>query len=135
MVRASVVHAIDGQNCTNGLCWTGRGVGQAHPAADRLHESRRCGPDLGFVLDVGQVDRGEPHRGGADPHGRCADVALPEVAGVDDPAVLDLDVRPQLVGLAEPVGRSERLEVFELVRRRLVVVGDAKSRTGASTGP
>ena len=28
MVRASVVHAIDGQNCTNGLWRTGRGVGK-----------------------------------------------------------------------------------------------------------
>ena len=89
---------------------------QAHPAADGLDEARRRLADLRLVLDVGKVDGREAHRRRPDAHGRRADMALAEVAGVHDPAVLDLDERPQLVGLAEPVGRAEVLEVLELVR-------------------
>jgi hypothetical protein len=68
----------------------------------------------------------EPDGGRADTDGRSADVALPQVPGVDDPAVLDLDERPQLVGLAEAIRRPEVLEVLEDVGRWLVVVGDAQ---------
>ena len=82
----------------------------------------------------GQLDGREPHRGGPDLDRRRADVALAEMPGVHDPAVVDLDERPQLVGLAEPVARPERLEIVEPVRRRLVVMGEPESRTGAWTG-
>jgi hypothetical protein len=40
-------------------------------------------------------------------------------------AVVELDPRPQFVRLAEGVRLTKRLEVLELVRRRVVVVGDA----------
>jgi hypothetical protein len=69
------------------------------------------------VLDVRQVDRRESHGRRADADRRGADVTLPEVAGVHDPAVVDLDERPQLVRLAEPIGRPELLEVLERVGR------------------
>ena len=49
----------------------------------------------------------------------------PEVAVADDPSVLDLDERPELVRLAEPIRPAKLLEVVELVGRRLVVVGHA----------
>jgi hypothetical protein len=43
----------------------------------------------------------------------------------DDPSVLDVDVRPELVRLAKPIRPAKLLEVLELIGRRLVVVGDA----------
>ena len=74
------------------------------------------------------MDGGEPDRRRSEAHGRGADRAAAEVAAVDDPAVLDLDERPQLVGLAEAVGPAQLLEVArsDLVGWRLVVVGDAE---------
>ena len=53
-------------------------------------------------------------------------MALAEVAGVHDAAVLDLDEGAQLVRLAELVARSQLLEIVEVIRRRVVVVGDAE---------
>ena len=52
-------------------------------------------------------------------------MASPELAVADDLAVLDVDVRTQLVRLAEGVGLDERAEVLDRVRRGIVVVGDA----------
>jgi hypothetical protein len=72
------------------------------------------------------VDGRETNGGGAHADGRGADVAAPKVPGVHDPTVLDLDERPELVRLAEPIRRPELLEVGQGVRRRLVVVGDAQ---------
>ena len=98
---------------------------EAHPATDRLHEAGRRAVDLRLGPDVGQLDRGEAKRGWPDFHGRRADVALAQMPDVQDPAVLDLDERTQLVRLAEAVARSELLEIDEAIGWRLVVVGDA----------
>src|SRR5207247_8638231 len=72
------------------------------------------------------MDGSEADRGRAEPHGRRPDVSAAEIPLVDDPAVLDVDERPQLVGFPEAIGLAERLEVVDLCRWRLVVVGDAK---------
>ena len=108
---------------------------EAHPAADGLHEAGRRAVDLRLGPDVGQLYRGEAERGRPDLHGRRADVALAEMAGVDDSAVLDLDERAQLVRFAEAVARPELLEIIEMIGRRLVVVGDTEPGTGPSMGP
>ena len=125
IVRARVVHAIDGQNWTNGLCGTGRGVGRPIRPPTVCTKRADEPSTSGSGLDVGQLDRGEAQRGRPDLHGRRADVALAEMPGVHDPAVLDLDERAQLVRLAEAVARSELLEIDEAIGRRFVVVGDA----------
>ncbi len=62
------------------------------------------------------MNGGEPDGSRADADGRGPDVALAEMAGADDAAVLDLDERPQLVRFAEPIRRPELLEVLEDVR-------------------
>src|SRR5438477_4348523 len=54
-----------------------------------------------------------------------ADMAAAGVAVERRLAVVELDPCTQLVRLAEGVRLAKSLEVFELVRRRLVVVGDA----------
>ena len=64
----------------------------------------------------GSWTAGKAQRGRPDLDGRRADVALAEMAGVDDPAVLDLDERAQLVRLAEAVARAELLEIIEIGR-------------------
>lgn len=56
------------------------------------------------------MDRGKPQRRGANLDGRRADVALAKVAGVHDPAILDLDECAELVCLAEAVARAELVE-------------------------
>ena len=72
----------------------------------------------------GRWTAGKPDRRGADANRRGPDVALAEVTVGLDPAVLDLDVGAQLVRLPEAIGATELLEIHELVRRRVVVVGD-----------
>src|SRR4026207_1839529 len=52
-----------------------------------------------------------------------ADPALPELAVVDDLAVVDLDPGLELVRLAEHVVLLQRLKVVDAVGRRVVVVG------------
>ena len=93
---------------------------EAHPAADRLDETNGRGADLRLVLDVRQMDGWEPQGRRADPDGRRSDVALPEMTGPHDPAVLDLDERPQLVRFAKAVARPEQLEILQPIWRRLV---------------
>src|SRR4030095_11611069 len=83
----------------------------AHPSADRLDEASRRGGYLGLLLDVRHLDRREPDSGGADANRGLADVALAEITGRHDAAVLDVDVGPQLVRLAEPAPRPQRLDV------------------------
>jgi hypothetical protein len=53
-------------------------------------------------------------------------VALSEVAMSDDPAILDFDECAKLIRLSEPIASTKFLEVVELVRRRLVLMGDAQ---------
>src|SRR4029079_16482977 len=95
----------------------------AHPAADRLHEPRRRRRYLRLLLDVWHLHRWEPDRRRTDAHGRLADVPLAQVAGRDDPPFLDIDVSAQLVGLAEPIARPQRIEIIDMIGWRLVVVG------------
>ena len=82
IVRASVVHAIDGQNWTNGLCGTGRGVGR--PIRPPMVWTKRTdeGPTSGCGLDIRQLHRRKAQGGRPDPDRRRADVALAQVAGV-----------------------------------------------------
>jgi hypothetical protein len=48
------------------------------------------------------------------------------VSAPDDPPVLDLDPCPELVAEPESVSGAKRLEVFQDLRRWLVVVGHAE---------
>ena len=84
------------------LCGTGRGVGRPMRPPTVWTKWARSAVISGRAGCRAGARR-EPHRGRPDADGRRADEAPPEVAGADDPAVLDLDVRPQLVGDAEPV--------------------------------
>ena len=97
---------------------------QAHPSAHRLDETDGRGTDLRVGPDIRQVHGRKPDGGRADADRRRADVPLPQVAVPDDPSILDLDERPKLVGLAEPIGLPKLLEILEVVGRGLVVVGD-----------
>jgi hypothetical protein len=50
------------------------------------------------------------------------------VAVVDHPAILDLDPSLEVVGLTEPVGIAQTLEIalLQTVRRRIIVATDAE---------
>jgi hypothetical protein len=50
------------------------------------------------------------------------------MAIVDHPAILDLDPSLEVVGLSEPVGTAQSLEIalLQRVRRRLIVAADAE---------
>ena len=63
------------------------------------------------------MDRRKTDGGRTDTDGRGADVSLAEVAVPDDASVLDLDERPELVRLAEPVRSAQLLEVIQVVGR------------------
>ena len=122
-VRARVVQAIDGQNCTNGLWRHGPRCRQAHPSAHGLDEADRRRRHLGFRPDVRQVHRREADRARADADGRRADVALAQVAVADDPAIFHVDEGSKLVRLPEPIGTAKLLEILDPIGRGLVVVG------------
>ena len=112
---------------------------QAHPAADRLHEAGRRGADLGLGWMSGRWTAGKRSAAGPTRTVVAPMWPWPRWPAFDDPAVFDLDERPQLVRLAEAVGRPELLEVLEALGRRFVVVGDAQlerdlRRTGDGFG-
>src|SRR5829696_264575 len=79
----------------------------AHAAADRLDEPHGRRTDLGLLLDVRQVNGRESDGRGSDPDGGRADFPATEVAVADDPAVLHIDIGPQLVGLPKPVSLAK----------------------------
>ena len=124
IVSSSVDHAIEGQNWTNGRRFTGRGVGMPIRPPTVWTNRTEFGPTSGAFWMSGRWTAANRIAAGPEPNGRRTDAAPAEVALPDDPAVLDLDVRSELVGLAEAVGGAERLEVVDAVGRWLVVVGD-----------
>ena len=71
------------------------------------------------------MDRRKTDGGRTDADGRRADVPLAQVALPDDPSVLDLDERPELVGLAEPVRSAQLFKIVQVVGGWRVVMGDA----------
>ena len=96
---------------------------ETHPTSDGLDEPDRRWSDLRVLLDIRHVHGRKADRSGPDPHGCRANVSAAEIAVADDPAILDIDERPELVGFAETVGLAQVLEVDEPIRWRLVVVG------------
>ena len=101
------------------------GGGHTGAAAGGLHEPGPLVAHLGFALDVGHREGGEVVAQTLSlPHDGRADHATARVAHVDDgPTAVDLDPGPQLVGEPKAVFFVQRLEIVDVVRGRVVVVG------------
>ena len=113
-VDAEVRLAAHASRCRHSRSAT-RGLLEAHPAV----------ADLGLVLDRGQRDRGDAELSRAELEASDSDVSAAQVTVARDLAVVtDLDERPQLVRLAD-ASASQRVEILDHVRRRVVVVDDA----------
>ena len=99
----------EGQNWTNGLCGTGRGVGR--PIRPPMVCTNRADdlPTSGSDWMSGNWTA-EKRIAAATLTVVAPTCTLAEVAGADDPPALHLDERPKLVGLAEAVARPEFLE-------------------------
>jgi hypothetical protein len=112
-------------------------------AAGRLLELDPAVADLGLrlkqrVLDGCKSELALPELDPGNP-----DVAAAGIAVERRLAVLELDPRAQFVRLAEGVRLAKRLEILQLVGRRVVVVGDphlerelrhARDRLGRNPG-
>ena len=126
MVSASVVHTVGALELHERRVLHPPRRGQAGAAAGGLHEARpRCRDDLGLVADVGERDRLERGAELGEAHGGGAHEPAARVAGVDDPAVLDLDPGREVVGEAERARRRASASRSSMhVGRRVVVVGE-----------
>ncbi len=100
------------------------GRGRTGLATRGLGERDRTRGLLGLLAQVRERGRGERHVVRPELQGGRADAAAAGVAVVDDLVVDDVDPGPQLVREPELVTRLEDGEVLDLVRRRVVVVGD-----------
>jgi len=104
------------------LAWRG----QAGPAADGLGEAHPAIALLRIPAQSGQQRVLERVPQGAQPDGGVPDQAATAVAAAIDLAPrADLDPAAQEVGEPEFVTRPQRLEVVDLIRRRIVVVGES----------
>lgn len=100
-------------------------------AARGLGEANTTGLDHWRRGNVGQGDAGEGQPARQQPdRGRFEPAASRHPLG-DDLAGLDLDPAVKLVGEPDGVGGKQRLDVRQLIRRRLVVVGDAHAERQA----
>jgi hypothetical protein len=100
------------------------GRGHAGAAARGLLEPH---PAIPYLRRRTQVREGRPRegqRGGRQPQGGAADVALSQVAVGDDATIFHVDEGAQLVDEAGPAPGQETLRVVELVGGWRVVVGD-----------
>ena len=95
-------------------------------AAGRLGEAHPAVPDLGVVLERRQRDGRDAQLLGAELDPRDADVPAAHVpVALDRAVVAELDEALELVRLAEEVRLAHRVEILDLVGRRIVVVGHA----------
>jgi hypothetical protein len=101
---------------------------EARAAADRLHEPGALGGDLRLGPQNLEPDAGNDDRLRTELERRRAHEAAAAVTGVDDPAVLDLDLPGRQIRLAEAVGVPQPAQIAgaQAIGRRLVVVADAE---------
>jgi hypothetical protein len=96
---------------------------EADPAADGLREPDPAVADFRLGLDHRELDRGERDLLRLELRS-VADQAPAGLAVVDDLVAVDLDPGVKLVGLAKRIPVPKLVEVWNDLRRRLVVVRD-----------
>src|SRR5262245_29632292 len=93
-------------------------------SAGGLHEARFLVRDLRVVADVGERYRLERRAKVREPHARRAHEPSARISSSDDPAILHVDPRGEMVCEPEHSGAAHLLEVVDLVGRWFVVVGE-----------